>query len=66
MNDPLVVSLAEEYRLARREWLRVAPSIRELLKDHAPHQAAARERMMQAHAALCSAKDAAFAAAAGV
>jgi hypothetical protein len=66
MNDPVVVTRAQEYREARRDWLKVAPSMRELLRDHAPHEAAAHERMMTAHAAYCAAKDTAFAAAAGV
>jgi hypothetical protein len=66
MNDPVVLATAEEYRLARRAWLKVAPSMRELLRDHAPHQAAALDRMLKAHAAHCAAKDAAFSQAAGV
>jgi hypothetical protein len=66
MNDPVVVATAQEYREARRDWLKVAPTVREMLRDHAPHEAAALERMMTAHTAYCAAKDAAFAAAAGV
>jgi hypothetical protein len=66
MSDPVVVATAQEYRDARRDWLKVAPSMRELLRDHAPHEEAALDRMKCAHAAYCRAKDAAFAAAAGV
>ena len=61
MKHPDVLATAEESKEARREWLKVAPSMRGFMRELAPHQSAALERMHEAHAAHRAAKEAALA-----
>ena len=61
MKHPDVLATAEESKEARRQWLKVAPSMRGFLRDLAPHQSEALERMHRTHAAHRAAKEAALA-----